>query len=353
MPVTLSSTTRVTVFHGLRERADVLPILGIAGYGVVGLILWAEAPLSIKAFGLLVAFGIAAISPVAAIGAALAATPFIFDPIDLSGREFSLLELAILVGGVGIAFNALWSMISNRSVRDLSKLVLPWPMTIGIAAMMLAAGVSLITLADVRYRPESLRAFRLIIVEPLLFFAACRWVLVDTRARRFASFVLVGVGAAVGAFAVGQVVFGSDGVVADGVLRATGPYPHPNNLALFLERAGLLGAGYAIARPAFDRWVGGAAALALIGVGATFSRGAALAVLVGLLLVLYSQRKVRGIWLVGAAAVVALAFLLVTVGDRVLDTGSTGASSTRSLIWKSSIQMALDHPVWGVGLDQF
>ena len=57
--------------------------------------------------------------------------------------------------------------------------------------------------------------------------------------------------------------------------------------------------------------------------------------------------------MVGAAAAVALAFLLVTVGDRVLDTGSTGASSTRSFIWKSSMQMALDHPVWGVGLDQF
>ena len=256
--------------------------------------LWYDAPLSIKAFGLLVAFVIAVISPVAAIGARMAATPFIYDPIDLSGREFSLLELAILVGGAGIAFNALWSMVST--VRQGSiRLVLPWPMTIGIVVLMLAAGVSLITFADERYRPESLRAFRLVIVEPLLFFAACRWVLVDTRARRFASFILVGVGAAVGAFAVGQVVFGSEGVMADGVRRATGPYPHPNNLALFLERAGLLGAGYALAG---RRSIAGLECCGggIIGVGVTFSRGvrargpgrATARALV--------QKRLRGIW---------------------------------------------------------
>ena len=55
----------------------------------------------------------------------------------------------------------------------------------------------------------------------------------------------------------------------------------------------------------------------------------------------------------GAATAAVFAVLLVTVGDRILDTGSTGASSTRWLIWKASARMALDHPVWGVGLDQF
>ncbi len=336
-----------------REQPFLPPTLGIAGFGIVGLALWYDLPLPIKAIGLLAAFLIAVISPVSAIGAALAATPFVFDPIELSGREFSLLELAILVGGAGIGVNALSTMATQRSFSKLARLALSWPMTLGIVGLLVAAGVSLLTLADERYRPESLREFRLVIVEPLLFFAACRWVLTDRPARRFASVILVGMGAVVGAFAVGQIVFGSEGVIADGVRRATGPYPHPNNLALFLERAGLLGAGIALARPAFDRWVGIASAVAILGVGVTFSRGAGLAVLVGLLLVLYVQKRLRGIWVLGAATAAVFAVLLVTVGDRILDTGSTGASSTRWLIWKASARMALDHPVWGVGLDQF
>lgn len=351
--MTLGPAIGLNSFDELQRRERLLPCLGLAGFGLIGLVLWSDLPLPIKAFGLLVALIIAGISPVAAISAMLASTPFIFDPVEFAGREVSLLELAILVGGAGIGANALWIVISKKSVRDLRSLGIPWPMTLGVAGLILAAGVSLVTLADTRFRPESLREFRTVIIEPLLFFAACRWVLADDGARKFASFVLVGTGAIVGAFAVGQVVVGSEGVVADGVRRATGPYPHPNNLALFLERAGLLGVGYALARPALDRWVGIAAVIAIVGTGASFSRGAALAVLVGLLVILYALKKVRGIWLLGAATALVMAVLLLTVGDRVLDSGSTGASSTRWLIWRASVRMALDHPIWGVGLDQF
>lgn len=348
----LNSTTRLDAWKS-RQPFDLSPVLGVVGFGFVGLALWYDIPLGIKALALCLAFVLAAISPVAAISAALASTPLIFDPIQLSGREFSLLELAILVGSAGIGVNALASMATSRSLDRLTGLVHPWLMTIGIIVLLVAACVSLMTLADERYWTESLREFRLVIAEPLLFFAACRWVLADKEARRFASIVLVGTGAVVGSYALGQLVLGSDGVVADGVRRATGPYPHPNNLALFLERAGLLGAGYVLASPGFDRWAGAGAAMALLGVGLTFSRGAGLAVLVGLLLILFALKRVRGLRVLTAAAVVLTGVLLVTVGDRVLDTGSTGASSTRWLIWKSSVRMALDHPVWGVGLDQF
>jgi O-antigen ligase len=34
-------------------------------------------------------------------------------------------------------------------------------------------------------------------------------------------------------------------------------------------------------------------------------------------------------------------------------TGNAGATSSRELIWRASLRMAADHPVFGVGLDQF
>jgi O-antigen ligase len=40
-------------------------------------------------------------------------------------------------------------------------------------------------------------------------------------------------------------------------------------------------------------------------------------------------------------------------GDRLFATGTAGATSSRELIWRSSLHMAGDHPVYGVGLDQF
>jgi O-antigen ligase len=96
-----------------------------------------------------------------------------------------------------------------------------------------------------------------------------------------------------------------------------------------------------------------AAICALAGLAATLSRGAILASIVGLGVVLYYSGTRRR-WLAFAgmtgAIVVALA---VFAGGRLVDQGGAEGEVTRLPIWRASVRMILDHPITGVGLDQF
>lgn len=292
------------------------------------------------------------LAPAASVAATLAATPLIFDPAEFDGKSFSLLELAIVAGTVGIGLRIALSCIGPGGRERFKGLFRPWHITLGALALLGVACISLMTLADPDHRKESLRVFRLVIVEPLFFLGVCRWVLTDPWARRLAVIGLCGMGAIIGTVAVGQVVFSDGGVLADGVRRATASYPHPNNLSLFLERAGLVALGAALA--GFPRRIAVVVAvLCLGGLLATFSRGAVAATAVTVIFLAGRAigRRNRW-WLVGGIGAVAIGFIIVA-GQRVLDTGSTGTESTRVLIWRASFRMIRDHPIWGIGLDQF
>ncbi len=53
------------------------------------------------------------------------------------------------------------------------------------------------------------------------------------------------------------------------------------------------------------------------------------------------------------AGAVALMALLLLISGRLLDAGGRGELPTRFPIWRSSLRMIQDHPLTGVGLDQF
>lgn len=297
------------------------------------------------------AIAISAISPAAGLAAVVMALPTMQHINPMPRGEFSLIELAILTSTIGIGLNLL--LVSLRSGwKHLGDLFTPAQVVVPVLMLIAATAVSILTLADPGHRTESLREVRTVILEPILFLIVARMVLRRPAYRSWVSVVMITTGAVVAVYGVAQIALDLGGVQAGGVTRATALYSHPNNLAIYLERTLLFTIGVAVMRP---RWIPVwlLAGLQSLGLLATFSRGALIGVIVGVAVVLVFIGAWR--WLVGLAAagvVIGLIGLLL-FPDRLLDAGGDGTEPTRFAIWRSSIAMIKDHPVFGVGPDQF
>jgi O-antigen ligase len=285
----------------------------------------------------------------------LVARPWSFHLIPLAGLHFGPIELAIGCAAVGRLTRLLLDDGVVAVRREVTDLWSRRTLTLPVLAIVLAAVISLATVAEVDYRRESLREFRLVIVEPIIFFLLARIAVRRESGRALAVLALLGTGVATAVWAVGQTVFEVGGVSADTTFRARAAYPHPNNLAFYLERLGvfalalgLLGGGRLAG--AIGRW---AALILAAGLVCTFSRGAALGFAAGTMVVLLIRRE-RRLWVVfAAAAAVVVVVSVIAARDRLLAAGGEGTVPTRVLIWRSSLAMALDYPIFGVGLDQF
>lgn len=292
--------------------------------------------------------------------------PFAYQPKDLFGPQFPVVELLLLVALAtsGLALGNAW-LRRRRDGTGAAALLDAWdtvkaelraPFSSQAIALALLGAFSLLTVADPAHRHESIRELRTIIVEPVLyFFLAYYWL--RQRALRDLALASFLTGAAlVSLIAIGQFITGSHLVVAEGARRVTSVYRHPNNLALYLDRALPLALALLLLapHPRRERVLVGTSALLGVALLLTASRGAfaALAVALLLLALVASNRAVR-VALLGI--LVAGALLALVVARRRLDAllGGGGSVELRWLIWGSTVQMLRDHPAFGVGLDQF
>lgn len=299
-----------------------------------------------------VAAAIALFFPVAIIAAIPAALPFVYDPIALAGGRYSLLELAIVLAVASVFVRVMAEVIGRRSVAPVIALMRPWPVTIAVFVLVVVALLSLTWLANPASRSASLRDVRWTVLEPVAGLFVFRWAI-----RKFGPIPLLGtflgMAAIVAVAGIVQVGTGRGVVIADGAGRATGPYPHPNNLALYLERAAILALGLAIALTAIRRWTVALALVLGLGLIATLSRGAVLAYAAGACWIVAAARVRNGWrWIVAGGAGVGALFAGASI-SRLLDSGGSGATSSRELIWHASVRMIEDHPWLGLGPDQF
>lgn len=320
---------------------------------IIGLLIWNGVADELVA-GLAVviaAIAISAIAPAAGLAGVIMALPTMQHILPMPKGEFSLLELAILTSTVGIGINVL--LISLRSGwKHLGDLFTPAQVVVPVALLIAATGVSLLNLATPPHTTEALREVRTVIVEPIMFLVAARMVMRRPVYRSWVGTVLMITGAAVATYGLLQITFDLGGVQAGDVTRAIGLYSHPNNMAMFLERSLLFTIGVAIIRP---RWIPVWLFVAVqsLGLFVTFSRGALVGVIVGVAVVLVFIGAWR--WLAGfsAAGVIVAVIGVLLFPDRLLDVGGDGTEPTRFAIWRSSIEMIRQHPVFGVGPDQF
>lgn len=303
---------------------------------------------------LAVVIGLAAalLSPPAAVSGIVIAIPFTQHPVAIGGGRWSPLELAILLAIASIGPRMALPVVRARSARPAIDLLRPWSAT-GVAGLLLIAGAwSIANVADPRFRPDSIRELRWVIVEPVMALFAFRWAIRQGH-RDVVVGAFIATGCVVAAIGLVQLVTGDGVVIADGAQRATGPYEHPNNLALYLERVAMLALGIAATTRSARRYALAASFMLFVGLAATLSRGAGLAAVAGAGAIATVARIKHGWRWIGAGALGVLLVIGLLGAQRLTDRGSAGATSSRELIWRSSIEMIRDHPITGVGLDQF
>lgn len=295
----------------------------------------------------------------ALVGAAL---PFYFFPQQLGRVAFSppglVLALAWLSLLLGLALRR-WRPAAPRPV---------WPWTGYDEPLALFLVASLLSLLVTEYPLLSVRELRALIFEPVLFF----WLLAAWRRQDGATAALGGfllAASIAAAAAIAQSVLGTGGTEAEGVRRAQAWYPQPNHLALMLGRAlpfflaALLTrtvGGPASTRLPAPAWFRLLASLGAVASGwaivLTFSLGAWVGAIAAVVVLLAALRRRRAAVAVGAATVVTFLLLssLAIVG-RVPERLNPLRQTTgfRVDLWQSSIAMVVDHPLLGVGLDNF
>lgn len=164
-----------------------------------------------------------------------------------------------------------------------------------------------------------------------------------------------------------QYISGEMVITAEGVQRVRAFYGSPNNLALYLERALAPMMALALFTRPLPLRIGAAGGALIVGSALllTFSKGALLFGIPAMFSVLWlgglSLLQQRGqsrrlLWVLAGIGGVALLALTPFLGterfQRLLDF-QQGTGFLRLQLWRSAWQMALDHPLFGVGPDNF
>jgi O-antigen ligase len=291
------------------------------------------------------------------------AIPFFLLPkIMPNGMRFSLVEILTWVGVVAWALLSVlpptwWSPLdatpgpANAPPND------RWRRALDLAVLTFVL-LGLLSLTWATNFGTAARQFRVVVLEPALFYGLIRAFARDRDVALRLLDALVAAGLVLALHALWQAATGTGIITAEGVMRVRAVYGSPNNLALFLGRVIPMAVAVAIFAPPSRR----RRAYAIVTVPLvmalflTFSRGAWLIGLPAALIFLawHGGRRLR--IAVGGAIVAGLAVLVPFAStERVMSLLSlqNGTAGSRLNLWASTLDMIRDHPWGGVGLDNF
>jgi O-antigen ligase len=296
--------------------------------------------------------------------------PFYQVGKPLLGKVFSMVEILTVL--TAVAWLASWAVgavlgrnarVPGRStdggvlagLRSVAGVPKPSALDWGMLALVL---VGLASLLWAEHGRVAAREFRTVVLGSALFY----WLLrAMVRGRQTAwrvtdAWVLGGTLVALASLV--QWVLGENLITADGVSRVRAFYGSPNNLALYLGRLLPLVLVFTVwSRRQPRKWFYGIAAIAMAAaLLLTFSRGAWLVGVPFSMLFVAGLRGRRSLILAaGLLAVAALMVLLLMGPTRLalLLDPATDTTYFRLQLWRSSLAMIRDHPVLGVGLDNF
>jgi O-antigen ligase len=304
------------------------------------------------------------------LGLAIAvfAIPFYLLPKNLiGGAQFSMVELLVIVAAVAWAVRWVTGFKFQVSSSALQRET--WNLKLGTMdwAVIVFVLLGLLSVKTASNFGVAMREFRVIVIEPALLYALIRASHLSQRDlwRLVNAFILSAV--AVSLIGLYQSFFTNWVIIGEGVRRVLAVYGSPNNLALYLDRALPLVLALVFQVSGFklttrtlnlklETWNLLFAALVIaLCLYLTYSRGAWLGLAAGLaFLGLASGRRARlaliALLVIGAIGVIP--FLQTERAQSLFQVG-TGTGFFRVSTWQSAIEMIRDHPVFGVGLDNF
>lgn len=293
--------------------------------------------------------------PVGVLTGAIIALPWFFEPVKIGVAHVAASELLLALAAAGTVTGAV--LAARRSPRFQSvtwhglSSVVRSPALVASIMLCLVAIVATLNVSDTAHLGAARRELRWSFIEPAMLVFL---VLVHRQRRglRASMALALLIGASGAALLAGYELLVGGGVAADGVQRVTGPYPHPNALALMMSRSVALAIGWAVLDHRTRPWTVPIALVTGAALLATFSRGAWIAVGIAMLvLTAWVSRRVRVA--AAIAAGILLAAALVFASNRLLDVLGGGSGSLRIDIWSSALRMIADRPLRGYGPDQF
>jgi O-antigen ligase len=331
---------------GIRfARSDLACLAAIA----LALPLGLDIPAPVKAALLVAAMAVVVWGgPVSGLSIVCAALSVAALLVRIGGTEWSPLELALLACGAATGLAILRDLVRSRRIASVLTWIGSRDVALLGAGILIVGALSVLWVADPDLRPDSLRALRRVIIEPLFVIPAMVAVLRAREVRRVAGWI-VGPASAVSLLALIQLVAQRSTVDIGGISRPIGTFTHPNNLSFYLERA--IWFSPLVVMPLtrrLGRWPWLIAGLIVLATLATLSRGAAIALAAGCVVMFWEI--IRSRWRIALG--VAVAGAAVVFASRYV-AGNGDSFDTRTTIWRAAIDMIRDHPVTGVGLDQF
>lgn len=292
------------------------------------------------------------------IALAVLAIPFYLLPKNLVGSmQFSLVEILTLA--CVVAWVIQWIVGERRLPASAGPA--PWrrrafeSVDLAVVCFVLVGLLSVLVASNFGVAN---REFRVIVIEPALLYGLIRVANLSRQGlvRLVAAFVLSAL--AVSLIGLYQFFLTDYVIIGEGVRRVLAVYGSPNNLALYLARA--LPLLVALALFLENRRVRLVCALVALPIAAalylTYSRGAWLLGLPAGLLFLawFGERRTRFavIGLLVLGVILLVPFLGTPRGQSLFQEG-TGTGFFRVSVWGSGVAMLRDHPVLGVGLDNF
>ncbi len=294
--------------------------------------------------------------PTIALALIALATPFYLQPRPMFERVFSAVEVFTWLAATSISLRWIFEHRNRRTESAKPRITL----NSLDQAVLIFALLAAISLFSAEMRAVAFNELRVMVLEPVLFYGLVRILPLQKKELwRIVDFFILGA-SLVAAIGLIQYALGINLITAEGgLLRIRSVYGSPNNVGLYLGRALPVAAAVALLGDERNRRLSylGAVLLMAAALVLSFSRGA---LLLGVPAALTIIILFRG----GKSATAALLALLAAATAALLAFGrhprlasllsrTTGPTFFRLNLWRSALNMINDHPLTGVGLDNF